>query len=214
MKLVRLIPILCLYYIFLIIQGCSSNSEQKQTDTTFKSLLKTPNGINSSEAFKNFLKEFRTLSLPLTIETLAIVADSSNKLNTKDNIFIKSEYPDEIYAYGLLPDTTDNYKIIWLEPTEIEIPVLTTFTKDGKKINEEELGVGECGSACGFKCNEYISLNKDMSIFSVDSEKITDCDTNGNFTGKEKRSIRYKTGKILANGKISMSEVIGKAIDN
>ncbi|GAC1309002.1 MAG: hypothetical protein NVSMB24_23700 [Mucilaginibacter sp.] len=167
----------------------------------------------SDPAFLNFLKKFKILSLPLTIRTLETGGGTSQKLNVKDNVFIKSEYPDEIYAYGILPDTANIYKVIWLQPAEMEVPVLTTFTKNGKKINEEYLGVGGCGSDCGFSCSEFITINRDFTIFSGDSVESTDCDTSGNLKpNTTKKYIRYKTGKVLKSGKIKMSEILEKPI--
>src|ERR1700760_3991963 len=119
--------------LLISIQSCSTKPDNKSTDSA-----KTSRII----AFHSFLKKFKPLSLPLTIRTLAIVVDSSKKLDNNDNKFIKSAYPDELYAYGILPDTTNNYKIIWLAPADVEVPMLTTFTKSGKKISEKELGVG------------------------------------------------------------------------
>jgi len=159
------------------------------------------------------MKKFKFLSLPLTIKTLDITADSSQKLNSKDNVFIKSEYPDEIYAYGILPDTTDFYKIIWLQPAEIEVPVLTTFSKTGKKISEKYLGVGGCGSDCGFSCAEFITIGKDLTIFSRDSIKSSDCDTDGNLKPNTiKKYIRFEMGSVLKSGKIKMSKISEKPI--
>lgn len=190
--------------------GCSSNtSKQNKNDSNNNAAAKA---LQSNPDFKGFLRKFKVLSLPLTIKTLEIIVDSSKKLNNKDNAFIKSEYPNEIYAYGMLPDTEANYKIIWLAPAEVEVPVLTTFTKDGKKIKEEGLGVGGCGSDCGFSCKEFITINKELTIFSRDSINSTDCDTSGNpMENTTKKYISYKTGKIMKDGKIRMSAILEKS---
>jgi hypothetical protein len=112
----------------------------------------------------------------------------------------------------MLPDTENSYKIIWLAPAEVEIPILTTFTKDGKKIKEEQLGVGGCGSDCGFSCKEFITINKELTIFSRDSINSTDCDTSGNpMENTTKKYISYKTGKIMKDGKIRMSAILEKS---
>jgi hypothetical protein len=209
---VKSIIFLLLFTIVMIFQGCSANtSSQNKNDSNINA---TTIPIRANTDFAVFLKKFKVLSLPLTIKTLEIEVDSSKKLNSKDNVFIKSEYPDEIYAYGMLPDTETNYKIIWLEPAEVEIPVLTTFTKAGKKIKEEELGVGGCGSDCGFNCKEYITINTDLSIFSRDSIKSTDCDTSGNIIeSTAKKYMRYKTGKVLKSGKIEMTKTLEKPVN-
>ncbi|MBS1503905.1 MAG: hypothetical protein JST32_17680 [Bacteroidetes bacterium] len=199
-----------LLLIVVVLQACSRNaSKQNQNgnDNTIKP-------VNVNPEFRQFLKKFKFLSLPLTIKTLEIVTDSSKKLNHRDNVFIKSDYPDEIYAYGMLPDTASNYKIIWLEPAEDEIPVLTIFTKNGKKLNQEELGVGECGSDCGFNCSESITIDKGLAIFSRDSIQSTNCDTSGNLIkNTTKRYLRFKTGKILKDGKIALTRIQERSIN-
>jgi hypothetical protein len=191
-----------------VLQSCSNSPSRTNKSSSYVQSV----SLKPNLEFTKFLKKFKALSFPLTIESLKIRVDSSRKLNSKDNIFIKSQYPDEIYAYGMLSDTSDTFKIIWLQPAEMEVPVLTIFTKSGKKISEEYLGVGQCGSDCGFSCNEIIKLGKDLSIFSADSIQYNNCDTNGNETGNIKKYVLYKTGRILNSGKITMSNVLKRPI--
>ena len=204
MKLFKLLFWIILIIHFGIISGCKSNSSsQKERDSII--IIEKPN-----TEFIAFLKKFKPLTLPVEIKTLDINFEAFTKLNNKDNVFIKSQYPDEIYTYGILPDTSEYYKIIWLAPLEYQVPVLTTFTKTGKKISEEYLGVNGCGSDCCFKCKEYIRINKDFTIFSADSIKSCECDSSGPKENTTKKHIRYKTGKILKDGKISMSQILEK----
>lgn len=204
----------CVLICAWIFQGCLSNTQKKVKINPLSTHPFTPGKNKSNADFSLFIKKFKLLSLPLTIRTEEIVVDSSAKLTAKDNAFIKCEYPDEIYAYGMLPDTTDCYKIIWLEPTEIEVPVLTTFTKDGKKIKQDELGVGQCGSDCGYSCSEFINIDKNQTIFSGDSVETTDCDTNGNLKpNTTQKYILYKTARIHENGDFKMSAILKKPIN-
>ncbi|MBS1526817.1 MAG: hypothetical protein JST19_14270 [Bacteroidetes bacterium] len=192
--------------------ACSGNASRQSNNGLNNGGAITGTKINSD--FKEFLKKFQIMSLPLSIKTLEIVADSSKKLSQKDNLFIKSDYPNGIYAYSMLPDTEINYKIIWLEPAEAEIPVLTIFTKDGKKVDQKELGVGGCGSDCGFNCSESITINKGLTIFSCDSIERTTCDTDGNpIKNTTKRYLRFKTGEILRDGKIDMTRIQQRSIN-
>lgn len=166
-----------------------------------------PASVND-HLFAQFRKKFRTLSLPLTIKTLEIQSTGAlQKITGSDSMFINSGYPDETRAYGLLPDTAGNFKLIWLAPAEIAVPVLTTFNSHGQRISEKYLGVGGCGSDCCFSCAEYITIDKDMSIYSVDSIKSCDCDSAGPREKTMKKYTRFMTGTIAADGKISMSAV-------
>ena len=100
--------------------------------------------------FTSFIKKFKILKVPLTIEPLKIQAENFLPLTKSDLKFIdiRDIDPDldNVYAYGILPDTLESYKVIYLFPTEIYIPFLVTYTKTGKKISEETLSVGDCGS--------------------------------------------------------------------
>jgi len=131
-----------------------------------------------------------------------------------DSAFIKTEFKDtsldKVYAYRLLPDTLNSYKLIWMEPAEILIPVLTTFSKSGKKISEELLSVGQCGTDCCFSCNETIIIHQDMSIYSVDSIRSCTCDSLGPKENTMQKYVLMKTGRILSDGKIQLSPMTKK----
>ncbi|MFD0749977.1 hypothetical protein ACFQZS_07480 [Mucilaginibacter calamicampi] len=165
-------------------------------------------GDQNENSFKKFKAKFKLLSLPLSINTLEIDVSKQRKLTGEDNIFVKSEYPNELYAYGMLTDTTGTYKLIWLEPAEIHVPVLATFTKTGKFIKKEYMSVGQCGSDCGFECTEFIQIKTDLTIFSADSIKSSACDSMGNIkeTSTQKYTL-FKKGKISKNGRIDFTSV-------
>lgn len=140
--------------------------------------------------------------------------DHYRKLDSAGMFF--TSYKDKketLYAYGILPDTTDCFKVIWLEPADDYFPVLATFTKSGKKIKQENIGIGGCGVDCGFDCTETIDIGKDLRIYSADSVTYNDCDTNVNKTGHIEKYVLYKKGQILKSGKIKMSKDIKKPIN-
>ncbi|MCO4292400.1 hypothetical protein NF867_05940 [Solitalea sp. MAHUQ-68] len=202
MKFLKYFHILPLF----LLLSCSTNSGKDSNE-------KTISAINQTN-FRQFIRKFKVLSLPLIINTDEIQATSSLKrLNEKDNTFINSEYPNEIWSYGLLPDTSKTYKIIWLAPAEMLVPVLTTFSKKGQRINEQYLGVGGCGSDCCFWCKESIKINQDMTIYSVDSIRSCECDSIGPKENTMKKYIRFMTGKVSGNGKIKMTEIIEQRVN-
>ncbi|WP_205512021.1 hypothetical protein [Longitalea arenae] len=151
------------------------------------------------------------MQLPLTIKTLEINDSTLPGLEGHDTNYIRNEYPGTRQcAYGLLPDTTNNYKIIWLLPAEIYAPILTTFSKQGQKLSEASLGVGGCGSDCCFECNETIIINKDLSIYSADSIKSCECDDNGPKPETMRKYARVKTTKIGIDGHFTFSDIVEK----
>jgi hypothetical protein len=157
--------------------------------------------------FAQFVKKFPRLGLPLTIKTLDIQSDALQKITGRDSMFTSSSDPEGTRAYGLLPDTTGNFKLIWLSPADVYVPILTTFNRHGQRISETHLSVGACGSDCCYSCAEYITINKDMTIYSVDSIKSCDCDSAGPQEKTMKKYTRFMTGAIAADGKISMSDI-------
>jgi len=199
MKTTQLILLSLLFF------SCNSNPASKNKKEVSK------NENLSGSDFNKFIGKFRPLRLPLTIKTF-----QQNGYNTlpvlsgSDTNYIKTPYPNKLYAYGLLPDTTDSYKIIWLSPAELYVPVLTTFTKRGQKVSEEYLGVGQCGSDCCYECNETITINTDLSIYSADSIKSCECDSTGPRLNTMKKYTLYKTGKIAAGGRLTFTDILKK----
>jgi hypothetical protein len=197
---------------FLLLVSCKTNPSKEIVITAS---LKTVNDLVEnprSEDFSRFLNKFKIIGLPLNINPneLQQVRGLPLIFGT-DTAFINTAYKDtsldKVYAYGLLPDTTQSFKVIWLTPTEIYLPVLTTFSKDGRKISEQELSVGECGSDCCFTCIETIKINTDLTIYSADSISKCDCDSVGPKENTMKKYVLFKTGKINGDSKISLSPV-------
>ena len=197
------------FYLFLLVaiifQACSTDTSKLQKSNVTK--LVYPN-----HKFRTFLNKFKLLNLPFTLILGETNLALERKLNANDNLFIKYKETGDIYAYGMLPDTMDTFKIIWLQPADDYIPILTTFTRSGKKINSEFIGVGGCGVDCCFSCNEHITVKQDLSIFAVDSIKTCECDSSGPKENTTIKYIVYKKGRILVGGKIRMSNEQQKSI--
>ncbi|HEY2583985.1 MAG TPA: hypothetical protein VGI43_19405 [Mucilaginibacter sp.] len=172
----------------------------------FASCSNQPNikKVSESElAFKKFLTKFELLKLPLKMTPGRMSVDHYPRLDSTNKSFTGYKENETLYAFGMLPDTSVCFKLIWFQPADDYYPVLATFTKNGKKIKQEDIGVGGCGVDCCFECKEMIAIQKDMSIYSVDSAKYTTCDTSC-YEAAE-RYIEYKTGKITRGGKIKIS---------
>lgn len=170
--------------------------------------------VVKSNDFKTFINKFKILEVPLTIEPLKIQDGNFTQLTKTDFKFINlhdiDPNLDNIYAYGILPDTLESYKVIYLFPSEIRLPIMATYSKNGKKISEEGLSVGDCGSDCGFTCNEYIKIYSDLKIYSVDSIQSYECDSLGIKENTLKKYTRFKNGSINKKGQIIMSQILEK----
>jgi len=195
-----IVPILLVLWLIVALFGCTSNSSN--------------GGLTPPSKFKLFIGKFKMLALPVEIRAGRFNERDSRELDSADNTFIKYKDPGKLYAYGMLPDTAESYKIIWLQPADDYIPILTTFTKTGKKISQEYIGIGQCGPDCCYSCTEYMIIKKDLSIYTVDSIKSCECDSTGPKENTMSKTMLYKTGRILSGGKIKLSEVKQKLLDS
>ena len=209
----KTLTLFCYLFLLGILSCTEDKSNNKHHRKATSNSKKPPQDVTRKALFERFIKKFKPLTLPLTIKTLDIQSTAAYRpITEKDSIFINSGYPNETWAYGMLPDTSGTIQLVWLAPAEIYDPVLTTFTKGGQKISEQHLGVGGCGSDCCFTCDEYIYIKNDRSIYSVDSIRSCTCDESGPKKNTMKKYIRYKTGKIGEDGKISLSGVQEKKL--
>ncbi|MBC7438478.1 MAG: hypothetical protein H7250_00635 [Flavobacterium sp.] len=176
---------------------------------------KTNNPISKTKDFEAFIKKFEILKLPLVIETSKIQdVEKMTPLSKIDLKFIDirdiNPELDNVYPFGILADTLETYKIIYLFPAESYYPVVATFNKNGEIIGKENLNVGGCGSDCGFTCNEYVKIYSDLKIYSVDSIQSYECDSLGVKENTLRKYTRFKNGSIHKNGKIITTQILEK----
>jgi hypothetical protein len=96
--------------------------------------------------------------------------------------------------------------VISLGFADCNLPLLTTFDMNGKKIDEKCICIGGCGVGPGFKCDEYMIIRKDYTIYTSDSIIENEVDSLGNnVKGTSESYVIYKEGKLLLSGKIKLS---------
>ena len=201
--IMRQLTILGLTYLLI---ACSPTREKVVLNSN-KDEVTTPPFDKRAYFKNNYLEKFKIVNLPLTLrptgnypERRSLRTDS----NSPDTLFYKGAY--SIACYGLLPDTSIFYGVIWLEPADLEYPVITTYDKNGEIIDEREINIGYCGDDCGYHCTETVTIDKDYKIFSADSVTSSDCDTLGHIIETStKKYVIFKTGQINKNGKVEMS---------
>lgn len=212
MKLFKLYLFTCM----LVVLGCTSPEPSTNVNVAATGATGSASVQPESEkqmAFRQFLQKFKVLSLPLNMDDAAIQSTNGlRKIKIEDTAFISTDFPEETWCYGILPDTSKMYQLIWLMPYAEYVPMLTTFTKSGERISRKQLGVGECGSDCCFTCREFVRIEKDMTIYSADSIKSCICDDEGPIESTTKEYVRYFTGKILDDGTIYTTDVAEKVV--
>ncbi|WP_460913846.1 hypothetical protein [Spirosoma areae] len=188
--------------ILLASAACSTNPATHQGATTLLT--------EKEKAFRQFRQKFRVLSVPLTVNTTGNFSPETFpeiNPNSTDTLFVNN--PDTpSRCFGMLPDTTQYYGLIWLAPAEIYQVVLSTFTKAGDKISERQVAVGGCGEDCGFSCSETLLIRPDYTIYSTDSVSSSRCNEAGNIIpGTTRKYIKMMAGKVKPTGKIELSAV-------
>ena len=193
---------------FLIFIVCTSSS--------FKPNDQTISNSNRKEQFKIFIKGLNVLKTPIQFNSRHLSLNGFRKIskNSIDTLFFKDSGNDDFFC-GVLQDTINNFKILYLGTADILIPCITVFTKEGEQISSRDLYVQDCGESgivCGYKCSMTVIVYPDNSIFSVDSTFISLCDT---ITDKEipnttDITIASMKGIIESDGKIKFSEITKK----
>lgn len=204
-----------LFLLSLSLFACSSNdSNEAGAEELNENSISEDISASRSQQFKLFLKKFRILRLPLEIRSdgnARIEVTGLERLNeqSNDTLFTKTDYFNESYCYGMLPDTTSFYTLIFYYPAAEYYPVVATYSKTGFLISQESLFQGACGSDCGLtSCSMTGIISKDFSLHGVDSINYEyECDsTYAPIPNTGEIIVISKNGKIDKKGVISMSE--------
>ncbi|HYV92047.1 MAG TPA: hypothetical protein VE978_09705 [Chitinophagales bacterium] len=186
----------------LLLNSCNSGTIEKQSSNA------------PPDTFREFLKKFKIIDLPFVFryadfkESFNYNKMTSIDANSSDTLFIKTEYSDGIKCFGMLPDTTIFFSIIYFYPADSYYPQLVTYNKRGKLIDETSLIVNGCGGDCGLQyCSETGMINKDLSIFCADTVNWEYfCDSLGQpIPNSDIVWINTKTGRLTNNGKVKMT---------
>jgi hypothetical protein len=107
----------------------------------------------------------------------------------------------------------DYYAVIKLGLADCALPVLATYDKRGKQIDEKCICIGYCGDGPGFTCEEFAIIRTDFSIYTADTMSTMEIDSLGNeVEGTLQRSVLYKKGRLLSTGRIELTDTIGEII--
>jgi hypothetical protein len=184
-------------FIFIICVGlfsCSSDSGK--------------NKDNVPSAFRQLIRKFKPLKLPIQIREGEIIEMNLYDSKSSDTLFIPP-----CTFYGILPDTNNYYALIILLPADIMVPDIIIFDKKGEKISEKTLIVSGCGGGGpGLDCTPQTTIiKKDLTIYCVDTIKSVEIDRNGKpIDSTRKYYYVFKNGKINNDGKITMTGELTK----
>ncbi len=190
---------------FLVFNSCQNSNNQ--TDPP----KRDEKSISNNDEFSEYLGNFKKVNLPITIKGCQISTENLQKFEGTKYSKYTSEYS---LAYGQIP-TNGNFKAtITLGAADCYLPILTTFKPNGQIINQETIAIGGCGSDCGFRCEEFMTMQKDYSFYTSDTVSTYECDSLGQETpGTYEYYVIYKKGRLLSDGKIEITNEIKKPLE-
>jgi hypothetical protein len=139
-----------------------------------------PHEDPSNKAFKTFIQRFKTLQIPLALNSSCFEPDSSISVKLdmdNDSIFI--DYKGPAVTIGLFPDTINFYAVIYCTAAACYMPTLAVFSKNGERLSIEQISHG-CGTDLGYKCIDSLLIYSMTNIKSKLIEDRYSIDNTGN----------------------------------
>lgn len=117
------------------------------------------------------------IKLPFNYNLVAQDIENTNKPTPADTQFIQ----EQDYIIGLLPDTLDNYKVLYLSTGDDFYLSLKVFDKAGKTLSDNLVCFPECAAGdCEFdSCNSYVDIQANRIVRTIETV-TTACDSLGN----------------------------------
>ncbi len=193
-----LLPLFALLFLW----GCD------QTATSGGGSTDSDGGTTDAPArnadFQAFLDEIPALELPYVYLTCRQGTENSKVYGDhKPTPYFKGY----TYVRGWFPLEGQQVGIISFQGADCMLPVLTTFSGEGKELSSEVVCMGRCGPDPCFECTEYSIIREDYSIYLSDTAITTQCDDNFEpIPGTTaKTEVLFKEGNIEANGIIKLT---------
>ncbi len=194
----RLLPILT-----LILLSCSQTDKNESETEKSKGKSESHTDLPQEKKFEFFLKQFPKVELPLKIKGCEADFENLTELNEENTGGYVQDYS---YAVGQIQTNGNYVAVITLGVADCLLPIITTYKPTGEKIDSKTIAIGYCGSGPCFECEEFMTLKKDYTLFTIDTMKIFDCDDDYNpIPGTESIEIIYKEGRLRVDGKIELS---------
>ncbi|WP_181308931.1 hypothetical protein [Rufibacter sp. XAAS-G3-1] len=195
----------------VLLYSCQTEGSKEKTVTSLvNEVQEQPTVAKPSEEFESYLKLFPKTQLPIIIKGCYI---ERKGLKEFDGNEFKSYEDQYSLSYKSIPTNGDYTAIISLGAADCYLPILTTFKPNGEKIDSKTIAIGYCGSDCGYTCEEFMTIRKDFSVYVSDTITSAECDTLSNIIpGTTEKYVIYKTGKLLQDGRIELTEEIKKIL--
>ena len=189
--------IILIVFSFFIVVSCSNTKETGEQ--------------KRNERFKTFLNKFKLVDLPVKINPCDISLNGLSALETEvDTSFVH----ESVLAYYSFKTNGEYIAVITLELAESPPVILTTYTKDGRMIDQRKIANAQCGSFVpGFSCTEILTIKSDFSIYTSDTIASCKLDSLGDeIPSTIENYVIYKKGYLTNSGQIELTEEIKESI--
>ena len=204
--------------IALIFVSCDRSAKQNDGNNDTLQLEQKDSIVENNE-FQQYLSYFKKMDLPITIyhcnydlyDSLNLHKFSSQEYNKYIGDYSNYYEEDVCAAFAQIPTNGDFLATILFGYLDCYLPILTTYTYDGKEIDSKNLSIGysqdineqfpSSDKVENYDSTDSLSLEiyKDFTIY------VSNCHTFW-LDGEIEEIIVYKEGKILKDGKIEISK--------
>ena len=162
------------------------------------------NRKDNASPFTTFIVNLDKVKLPFHYDLVTQDIENLQKPRLADTPFIQAHE----HIIGLLPDTLDNYKVLYLSTGDDFYPSVKVFSKSGRTLSDNSICFPECaaGDPEIDSCSSTVDIYQDSIIarlrylpFSLDSSSNRIYD----YFSEERRS---KLFKFNSNGKLETRE--------
>jgi len=201
--------------------SCKQRTKQTTDNSaqdTFSVVLDTVDANESDTQVVNIQEEITVLQAIRNIIDIVGFVELPYKIYHDQDGILMDEYNANYLwkirvqngcLYGVLPDTTHYYGILYCLAASVAIPVLTIFDKEGNLIfDRQRLLEQNCHKMIGIGifCNEYIIINEDLTLhYHYSAKDIYDNILSGKNDALDCEHIE-KEGEIDENGKVIFGE--------
>jgi hypothetical protein len=199
------------YFILAIFLLTSCDNNKKENENRILNVE-----TSQTKPFREYLKKLQVRQLPFYYKGWTEASFDAGTLYTLNQQSIDSLFfdikDDNIKCYGILSDTTNFFGLIYFRIGDAPVPILATYSKSGQLLDKQDLLCNGCGSDCDLEyCSYAAHVKKNLDIYIADTLIYNGiCDTLQENVIKSIDStfIAYKTGKIEANGKINLGQLM------
>jgi hypothetical protein len=178
--------ILTIIILTIILHGCNISRKQ------------AANPNIDRQKFNTFINRFKVLDLPYSFDQLCTIDSTLNVKLDMDNDSSFIGFVGPCITIGILPDTSNFFKVLYGIGATCYIPNIAIFNKNGTKVSEDQLAFG-CGAGPGYECYDSVLIKTNDEIIHKRLEYIFQPDKDfqdvKDSASKEVNITKYKITK-------------------